>query len=202
MSAFRTRVKFCGMTQRQDVADAVAFGVDAIGLVFYQKSARCVSIEQAKALVAHLPPFVECVAVFVNPDPLWVTQVMTAVSIQYLQFHGEETASFCEQFHRPYIKAVAATSSEIIQQGVDGHPNASAVLLDSPNGGTGTAFDWQIVPKALSKPLILAGGINEHTVQAAIGVCAPYALDLCSGVERSPGIKDRERMQRFMEALR
>lgn len=195
----------CGMTRSNDIAHAISLGVDAIGLIFYPGSSRAITLDQGKALLKNLPPFVDAVAVLVNPDRTFVQQIIAELPIQLLQFHGDESLTFCQQFNKPYIKAVHPDSSEHIHQCVQDFASASALLLDTPSdrarGGTGLAFDWNIIPKNLTKPYILAGGLDEVNVQDAIKSCHPYAVDLCSGIEASPGIKDHEKMSRFMQKL-
>lgn len=201
----RVRVKMCGMTRHDDVAHALRLGVDAIGLIFYPKSIRYVTIEQAKTLLKALPPFMDAVAVLVNPDPDLVQQIIEVLPIQLLQFHGDESAAFCQQFNKPFIKAVQPVSPAHIQQAAQDFASANALLLDTPSdharGGTGHTFDWGIIPQHMEKPYILAGGIDEFNVLAAIKQCHPYAVDLCSGIEVSPGIKDHDKMSRFMAQL-
>ncbi|HHT0593179.1 TPA: phosphoribosylanthranilate isomerase [Legionella anisa] len=205
MKTARVRVKMCGMTRNDDIAYAIKLGVDAIGLIFYPKSARCVSIEQAKILLKDLPAFVDSVAVLVNPERDFVHEIIEELPIQLLQFHGDESAEFCQQFNKPFIKAIHCDSAEYIHQTVQNFMTARALLLDTPSemarGGTGCAFDWNIIPKKAEKPFILAGGLNEHNVLDAIKLCQPYAVDLCSGIEASPGIKDHGKMSRFMQIL-
>ena len=202
MIHLRTRIKMCGMTRAVDIEHAISLGVDAIGLIFYHKSARYLSVDQAKLLVKGLPPFVDVVAVFVNPAVSLVRQVLTELPVQWLQFHGDETAVFCEQFGRPYIKAVPATSAEAISMAMVQFQHAAAILLETPStssrGGTGVPFDWKIIPRQLTKPIILAGGLDAFNVSEAIATCTPYAVDVCSGVEASPGIKDHEKMNQFV----
>lgn len=195
----------CGMTREQDIAHAVALGVDAIGLIFYPKSARYVLIEQAKKLLREVPVFVDVVAVLVNPDSSLVEQVISELPIQWLQFHGEESAEFCSQFKKPYIKAIQASSTITINQLSVEHLHASAILLDTPSatyhGGTGKVFNWDVIPQNFKKPLILAGGLNATNVNTAVAMCSPYAVDVCSGIEASPGIKDHDKMSQFVNAL-
>lgn len=195
----------CGMTRAADIAYAASLGVDAIGLIFYPKSSRCVSLSQAKALLQDLPPLVDTVAVLVNPDSAFVETLLAELDITYLQFHGEETPAFCQQFDKPYIKAIPAASQEAIEQSVQAFTGATALLLDTPSatnkGGSGLVFDWQIIPKALPKPCFLAGGLNASNVLAATRTVQPYAVDVCSGVEASPGIKDPQKMSQFINAL-
>lgn len=204
MTAKRTRIKMCGMTRANDIAHAISLGVDAIGLIFYEKSARHVSIEHAKILLQGLPAFVDAVAVFVNSDLPFVTQVIKELPVQLLQFHGDESPAFCEKFGKPYIKAIPATSAEAIIKAAEPYVHAAAILLDTPStnrGGTGLAFDWQIVPRQLAKPIILAGGLDAYNVASAITACSPYAVDVCSGIEASAGIKDHDKMNSFVNVL-
>lgn len=205
MNPSRIRVKMCGMTRSDDVAHAVRLGVDAIGLIFYANSPRYISIEKARILLKELPPFVDAVAVFVNPEKALVEQVLEELAVPLLQFHGDESVRFCQQFNMPFIKAMSADSSAHIQQVAQDFVSAHALLFDTPSdtvkGGTGVTFDWQIIPKTLAKPYILAGGLNELNVVDAVNVCQPYAVDVCSGIESSPGVKDHGKMSRFMQAL-
>ncbi|KTD73559.1 phosphoribosylanthranilate isomerase [Legionella tucsonensis] len=205
MKTARVRVKMCGMTRSEDIAYAIKLGVDAIGLIFYPKSSRCVSIEQAKVLLKDLPAFVDSVAVLVNPERNFVHKIIDELPIQLLQFHGDESAEFCQQFNKPFIKAIHCDSAEYIHQEAQLFMTARALLLDSPSetarGGTGCVFDWKIIPKKAAKPFILAGGLNEYNVCEAIKLCHPYAVDLCSGIEASPGIKDHGKMSRFMQQI-
>jgi phosphoribosylanthranilate isomerase len=201
----RVRVKMCGMTRSDDVAHAVRLGVDAIGLIFYPQSKRCITIEQAKVLLKNLPPFVDAVAVLVNPEREFVHQLIEELPIQLLQFHGDESVAFCQQFNKPFIKAMHPNSAEHIQQVAHDFVSASALLLDTPSdtarGGTGLTFNWDIIPKQMLKPYVLAGGLNEFNVLDAIKACHPYAVDLCSSVESAPGIKDHDKMTRFMNKI-
>ena len=202
----RVRIKMCGMTRATDIEYATALGVDAIGLIFYQKSPRYVNIECAKGLLQRMPAFVDAVAVVVNPEAAFVWQVVAELPIQYLQFHGDETPAFCEQFGLPYIKAVPATSRETIIQAVNDYQQASALLLDTPStvsrGGLGVSFDWKRVPSNIGKPLILAGGLSSLNVREAMSACSPYAVDVSSGIESSPGIKEYDKMSQFVRVVR
>ncbi|WP_242603897.1 phosphoribosylanthranilate isomerase [Legionella impletisoli] len=192
------------MTQRQDIELAVSLGVDAVGLIFYSQSARCITLSNAKQLSKNLPPFMSLVAVFVNPERQFVEEVIRDIPVHILQFHGDESSEFCEQFSKPYIKAISATSYESILQEANKYPNASGILLDTPSsqrGGSGQTFDWAMIPQQLPLPIILAGGINTQNVMAAISSLPLYAIDVCSGVESSPGIKDHQKMKQFMQTM-
>lgn len=202
----RIRIKMCGMRRAEDIAQAVSLGVDALGFIFYDQSPRCVSVEYLKEIGLNCPPFVTLVAVFVNPEVSLVQDVIRELPIHYLQFHGDEPAAFCEQFGRPYIKAIPATSTAAIEQAMIDYSNAAAILLDTPSntvrGGGGEIFDWAMIPKNPMPPLILAGGLNADNVAQAIKNCVPYAVDVCSGVEVTVGIKSYDRMRQFIEQVR
>lgn len=193
------------MTRAADIAKSVELGVDAFGLIFYPNSSRFVSFEEAKNLTQNIPPFVDIVGVFVNPDTAHVSQCLRQMPITLLQFHGDEKASFCEQFEKPYIKAIQVHSSLQIESEMKAHHNAIGFLLDTPSkqyGGAGVAFDWSLIPKNVCKPLILAGGLTHENVGSFIKKYAPYAVDVCSGIESAPGIKDEHKMKLFVKALR
>ena len=202
----RVRIKMCGMTRAMDVAQAVSLGVDAVGFIFYTKSTRAVSVSDAKPIMDAIPAFVDAVAVFVNPEVSLVQDVISTLPIQYLQFHGDESPAFCEQFGLPYIKAVSATSTASINHSLVEYNGASAILLDTPSelsrGGSGQVFDWGIVPPQASDLLILAGGLDAANVAQAISLCRPYAVDVCSGIEDMPGIKAYEKMKQFVKQVR
>lgn len=193
------------MTRREDISLAQTLGVDAIGFIFAAESPRCVSISQVKQLLRPSPLFMDTVAVLVNPDVAFVEQILQELPIQWLQFHGEESPEFCEQFNHPYIKAIPAVSTAVIHQAVKNYAGASAILLDTPSssyrGGSGESFDWHIIPHNLEKPIILAGGLNPLRARQAVSVYKPYAVDVNSGVELSPGIKDHEKMALFVQAI-
>ncbi|WP_165475039.1 phosphoribosylanthranilate isomerase [Legionella yabuuchiae] len=198
------RVKMCGMTLRQDIEVAASFGVDAVGLIFYSESPRSITVTQAQQLTNKLPPFMSIVAVFVNPKPQLVHEVLEAIPVHVLQFHGDESSDFCRQFSRPYVKAVSADSVESIVKATKNHPYASGILLDTPSikrGGSGQSFDWELIPHHLSLPMILAGGLNARNVADAVSGRTVYAVDVCSGVEASPGIKDHNKMRQFMQTI-
>ncbi|KTD23418.1 phosphoribosyl anthranilate isomerase [Legionella lansingensis] len=194
----------CGMTRKQDIAHAIDLGVDAIGLIFYPQSPRYVSVPQAKLLVQDIPVFVDILAVVVNPESSLVEQIINELPIQGVQFHGQESARFCSQFKIPYVKAISAHSKEAIMELSAEFQEAAAILLDTPSrsyGGTGSRFDWRIIPQKRVKPIILAGGLNASNVKEAVSICSPFAVDVCSGIEASPGIKDHGKMNDFVNAL-
>lgn len=199
------RSKICGITRIEDALAAAEAGADAIGLVFYAKSPRAVSIQQARDIVAALPAFVTTVGLFVNASRGELNEILDAVALDLLQFHGDETPADCESFHRPYIKALRVQSGDDIALLAAPYASARGILLDTfvsgVPGGTGAAFDWSLVPHDLSQPVILAGGLSADNVQAAIKQVRPYAVDVSGGVEASKGIKDAAKIRAFMQAV-
>lgn len=193
------------MTRSEDAAAAAELGVDAVGLVFHAKSPRYLSIEQARSVVADLPPFVTVTGLFLDPDAQTVRAVLDKVRIEVLQFHGTEPAEFCSSFGRPYIKAVPMGGRVDLAEYARRHAEAAALLLDShiagQNGGTGASFDWSAVVKPEGPPLILAGGLRPENVAGAIRLVRPHGVDVSSGVERAPGIKDRDKMAAFVREV-
>ena len=200
------RVKICGITRVEDALAAAAAGADAIGLVFYARSPRAVDVEQARAIIAALPPFVTTVGLFVDMPRDELAQVLAQVPLGLLQFHGDESAAQCEGFNRPYIKALRVKPGEDIAARVAAYPGASGILLDTYvegiPGGTGEAFDWSLVPGNLRKPIILAGGLRPDNVAEAVAQVRPYAVDVSGGVEAGKGIKDAQQITAFVRAAR
>jgi len=201
-----TRIKICGITRPEDAQAAVASGADAIGLVFYAPSPRAVTVEQALRIVDGVPPFVTVVALFVDELPDQITRILNAAPIDLLQFHGDESPEFCRQFGRPWIKALRVKPDLDIEMACRHYHAARGVLLDSWQegvpGGTGTRFDWQLAPRDLPLPVVLAGGLHADNVAAAIAQVEPAAVDVSGGVEQSPGIKDAEEIRRFIMSVR
>ncbi|MGY6553836.1 MAG: phosphoribosylanthranilate isomerase [Wenzhouxiangella sp.] len=197
------RVKICGITRSEDALAAAAAGADALGLVFVAKSARCLGLDAAAAIVRGLPPFINRVGLFMDPAPEQVRQLLLTVGLDTLQFHGSESPEFCASFGRPWIKALAMGEAHLPDW--DQWAQAQALLLDSHGGGklggSGHRFDWTRIP-VLERPWILAGGLDPYNVGAACRQLRPAAVDVSSGVEKSPGIKDHGKMQEFIEAVR
>lgn len=200
------RSKICGITRIEDALIAAAAGADAIGLVFYPKSPRAVSIQQARAIIAALPPFVTTVGLFVDASRCELGEILDAVPLGLLQFHGDESAADCEGFHRPYIKALRVKPGDDLTAQIESYASASGILLDTfvagVPGGTGEAFDWSLVPQGLNTPIILAGGLTPENVRAAIEQVRPYAVDVSGGVEASKGLKDAEKVRAFLRAVK
>ena len=201
----RTRIKICGITDKDDARFCAEYGADAIGLVFYQQSPRAVSVEKANEILHHLPAFVTTVGLFVNPTVEHVKGVVANVALDCLQFHGDEDAAFCRMFGRPYIKAIRMQADEDVMAIVQAHPHAQAFLLDTyvegVAGGTGQTFDWHRVPRQGKQPFILAGGLEPGNVAKAINIARPYAVDVSGGVEKSKGVKDTNKIQKFIEEV-
>ncbi len=200
------RVKVCGITRIEDALNAAQLGADAIGLVFWTESARFISPQEARKIIMALPPFLSAVGVYVDPDPEWVEETCSVAGLSLLQFHGDESAEFCGQFSLPYIKAVRLRTGVDLLQYAARYSNARALLLDTyiegKPGGTGTTFDWSLIPKNLQLPLILSGGLDADNVSLAIRETSPWAVDVSSGVEMGKGIKDRDKIAAFMTGVR
>lgn len=200
------RSKICGITRVEDALVAAEAGADAIGLVFYAKSPRAVNIQQARAIIAALPPFITTVGLFVNASRCEINETLDAVSLDVLQFHGDETPADCEGFHRPWYKALRVKAGEDVRAQVARYVGASAILLDTfvagVPGGTGEVFDWSLIPADLPKPLILAGGLTSQNVRQALAEVRPFAVDVSGGVELSKGVKDAQKVQDFVRSVR
>lgn len=201
----RVRVKICGITCVEDALTAVRNGADAIGLVFYAPSPRNVSIRQAQEIANQIPAFVSVVGLFVNAEAGFINEVISQVKIDLLQFHGEETPEECAQYTLPFIKAIRVKlDTNLVQCSVD-FSAAKALLLDTYTegvaGGTGHVFDWNLIPKQLTKSVILAGGLTSDNVAQAIAQVKPYAVDVSGGVEISKGIKDAVKIAAFMNQV-
>ena len=201
-----TAVKICGITRQADAQAAVRFGAHALGFIFYAKSPRHIAAPAAAELVGALPPFITAVGLFVNPTAREVEDVLKQVPLNLLQFHGEEPSEFCARFGTPYIKAVRVKAGLDLLQYAQRYGAARGLLLDAfvdgAHGGTGTAFDWSLIPRGLPLPVILSGGLNPANVADAIRRVAPWAVDVSSGVEASPGIKDARKVAGFMKEVR
>jgi phosphoribosylanthranilate isomerase len=201
-----TRIKFCGFTRSDDLDVALSLGVDAIGLIFDSRSKRVVSLDVADQLRRRVPVFVSVVALFRDADEALVAQVIARINPDLLQFHGVEPPEFCERWARPYLKAVPMAESQDLEDWCRRYPRARGLLLDShaPGalGGTGHRFDWSRAPRGLSKSWVLAGGLDAANVEQALTMADPPAVDVSSGIESAPGIKDPAKMRAFVDAVR
>lgn len=202
----RTRIKFCGLTREDDIANAIALGADAIGLVCVSGSKRELSPARAAALRAQVPAELACVLLLSNAGEAFAAAAIAQVQPDYVQFHGAETEAFCARWGRPYFKGVSVGSAQDIHRAAREFASAAALLLDSHAadgmGGTGQRFDWTQIPRDVGKPLILAGGLHPDNVAEAVRMAAPYAVDVSSGIESAPGRKDFDKMQAFVAAVR
>lgn len=201
----RTRVKICGITRPEDGVHAAELGVDAIGLVFAAASPRAVAAGQAAEIASALPPFVTRVGLFVDADVDRVAAVLNTVTLDLLQFHGDESEVYCVQFGRPYIKAVSMRPDRDVAAYMAEYPSAAGFLLDAYHpavaGGSGEQFDWARVPVQRPRPIVLAGGLNAGNVVEAVRRVRPYAVDVSSGVEAAKGIKDAAKMAEFIRGV-
>lgn len=206
MTSERVRVKFCGFTRLEDALAAAALGVDAIGLVMTRKSKRFAGIANAREIRRALPPFVAAVTLFMDDEPGFVAEAVATIRPDLLQFHGSEPAPDCVRYGLPYLKAVAMGSEGHWRAVTAAHPQAAGFLFDGnaagEQGGSGKRFDWAQLPASLSAPVILAGGLTPENVGEAIRAARPYAVDVASGIESSPGLKDAEKMRRFIASVR
>ena len=200
-----TRIKFCGITRAEDVKYAVSLGVHALGFVFCANSPRSVDPDLARELVAICPPFITCVGLFMNQEASTINDILSVVALDLLQFHGDESEQFCASFGRSYIKSIAMGEETGFDK-LAAYPSAKALLLDSNKlgqpGGSGKVFDWNAIPSAIDKPIVLAGGLDDSNVAAAIEAVRPYAVDVSSGIESSKGVKDKNKMSRFVTSVR
>lgn len=200
------RVKICGITRINDALSAARLGAHAIGFVFWPKSSRYISPDAVREIVSSLPPFVSTVGVYVDPTSAWVEETSVKGGLSLLQFHGDESPEFCEQFSLPYIKAIRVREGMDLVQYASRYHHASGMLLDTYTaempGGTGHTFDWKLIPQDFPLPLILSGGLNPGNVSQAIKQTRPWAVDVSSGVEAAKGIKDEQKISAFMQGVR
>lgn len=201
----RVRVKICGITRPEDAAAAAAAGADAIGLVFHAPSPRAVNIEQARAVIAALPPFVSRVGLFVNAAAGTVREHLAALPLDLLQFHGDESPEFCDSLGHPWIKALRMHPDLDLAAVMEAWRGAAGILLDAWHpavpGGSGERFDWARIPAERPRPLILAGGLEAGNIEQAVRTTRPYAVDVSSGVEQDKGIKDPAKIAAFIQGV-
>lgn len=200
----RTRIKVCGFTREADLDGALALGVDAVGFVLYPPSPRAVTVARAAELARRVPPFVARVGLFVNEYAGAVERAAREAALDLLQFHGDESAEYCERFGLPYIKAVRVRPETDLLECADRFRGARALLLDAWSeawGGSGKRFDWSLIPPSLPMPLILSGGLDPDNVAEAVRNIRPAAVDVSSGVESAKGIKDVARVAAFISGV-
>ena len=201
----QVKVKICGMTNLKDVKVAVDGGVDAVGFIFYKKSPRSVTMQAVRKIVLELPPFVDSVGVFVNETAEQINKIADRCNLDRVQLHGNESPTFCKKIRRRVIKAIRVKDIQSLKKLSD-YP-VSSFLLDTFSedqyGGTGKVFDWNLAyPAKRYGPIILAGGLTPNNVRQAIQRIQPYGVDVCSGVESQPGIKDHKKMQIFLKNVK
>lgn len=201
----RTRVKICGITRLEDALAAAQAGADALGFVFYGPSPRNVSPEVAAEILQQLPAYITTVGLFVDAEPTFIEQVLKAVPLDLMQFHGDEPEADCTRYGKPYTKAIRMGDNVDLAQMAQTYHSSRGLLLDAfvagKPGGTGEAFDWNRIPQSLSKPVILAGGLNPQNVSQAITKVKPWAVDVSGGVEKAKGIKDSQLINAFMQGV-
>jgi phosphoribosylanthranilate isomerase len=201
----RTRIKICGITRLEDALLACELGADAIGLVMTPSSPRCVPLDRARAIRHALPSFVSAVVLTHDLPAGRVAEIVDSLRPDLIQFHGREDAAFCESFGLRYTKAVGMAGDVDLREVVASHPRARGFVLDGhppgAQGGQGKTFDWSRIPRDLGRPVILAGGLKADNVADAIRAVRPWTVDLASGVESSPGIKDAAKMRAFFAAV-
>jgi phosphoribosylanthranilate isomerase len=199
-------VKICGLTRLEDALAAARLGAHALGFVFYSRSPRNVTSARAAEIVRQLPPFVMSVGLFVNAGDHEVARVLNEVPLDLLQFHGEESPEYCGRFRKPFVKALRVRPGVDLLQYAHQFEGARGLLLDAfvegTHGGTGAGFDWDLIPPGLSLPVVLSGGLNSGNIAAAIRRVRPWAVDVSSGVESAPGVKDAQKMADFFQGVR
>lgn len=199
------RTKICGITNLDDAIYCAENGVSALGFIFYAESKRAVTTEKAQQIIAQLSPFITTVGLFVNPTYDEVEEVLKKVPLQMLQFHGDENAEFCASFGRPYMKAIRVKNIDDFILGEKDFASASALLYDAYStneyGGTGQSFNWKIIPNNLNKPWVLAGGLNPQNVRQAVSICQAKNIDVSSGVECAPGLKDHDKIKSLLAGV-
>ena len=202
------KIKICGLTNKDDALNAIALNVDALGFIFYEHSPRYISPEKVETFVLDLPPFINTIGVFVNATPDYINSVVKRCKLNGIQLHGSEPPEFCTQFSLPTIKAIPVREHSDITAIPKYKGCVNGILLDTKaenvHGGTGKTFDWGLAleAKEYDTPLILSGGINAKNIEKALKMVAPYGIDICSGVEKEPGIKDYNKMQELIGAIK
>lgn len=201
--------KICGTTRAQDALAAAQLGADAVGAILFEKSPRAVAPNQLREIFGNLASEICKVIVLVNPDVNLVENAIETGLVDLLQFHGEETPEFCESFDLPYMKAIRVQSVDQVRREMDLHKNAKQFLLDKYQkdvpGGTGKVFDWELAAEIVDSsgaPIVLAGGLSPDNVTTAISEVKPFGVDAVSGIEQEHGVKDLDKLTRFIRAVR
>lgn len=202
------KVKICGITNKEDALNAIALDTDAIGLIFYEHSPRYISPEKVEEFIYDIPSFIHVIGVFVNETESKINEISKRCKLTSIQLHGSEKADFCTKFSLPTIKAIPVKDEEDIKTIAQYKGCSNGILLDTKaenvHGGTGKTFDWGLAlqAKEYDTPLILSGGINSDNIEKAIKMVTPYAIDICSGVEKEPGIKDYNKMKELLTFIK
>ena len=202
------KIKICGITNKEDALNAIALEVDAIGFIFYENSPRYITPEKVEEIILDLPPFIHTLGVFVNEEEGKIKEISQRCKLTGIQLHGSEAPDFCTKFTLPTIKAIAVSDENDIQKISQYKGCANGILLDTKaknvHGGTGKTFDWGLAlqAKEYDTPLILSGGINSNNIGKAIKMVSPYGIDICSGVEKEPGLKDYNKMKILLESIK
>ena len=201
----RTRIKFCGINKQSDFAYAVALGADAVGLVFHEASPRYIAVDKARILLQKAAGLIKVVGLFMDASHKVIEHVISRINIDYIQFHGAESAEFCTSFAVPYIKAIPMGDEAQAEEMIEAHRNSADILLLDGHrvgtpGGQGVAFDWRDLSK-IGVPVFIAGGLTPENIEQAIVQCRPQGVDVSSGVESTVGVKDHGKMKAFAEAV-
>lgn len=200
------QVKICGITRVEDAVVAVEGGADAIGLIFYAGSSRFITPKAAANIISSISPYTTIVGLFVNAAEAQVREALACCALSQLQFHGDESAKFCSSFDRPYVKSVPVSIPATMSKIVAAHKSARAYLFDTQvqgeHGGTGKVFDWRLMPQKNIGHRVLAGGLDAENIAEAIRIANPDAVDVSSGVEVMPGVKDHDKLYRFIRAAK
>ena len=198
----RTKIKICGITNLRNAREAARLGVDALGFVFFSESPRYIEPKKARVIINLLPSFVSRVGLFVNAPKEEVLSAISESRVNVLQFHGDEEEEFCNQFNLPYIKAISFKDGINLLEYCQLYASSSAILIDTYSqkmrGGTGKTFNWDLIPKQLPLPIIIAGGLDSKNVSSLINSVNPYGVDVSGGVELDKGIKDHNMMKNFV----
>jgi len=206
MTPHRTRIKICGLRDAAMAAVAAEAGADAVGIVFHPPSPRHASLDEASAVAGALPAFVQAVGLFVNAPESRVREVLSAVPLALLQFHGDEEPAYCARFGLPWIKGVRVGAGTDLLECRRRFSRATALLLDASvpgeYGGTGASFDWSLVPRGIASRIVLSGGLTPGNVGTAVAALRPWAVDVSSGVESSRGVKDAALIHEFVRSVK
>lgn len=204
---YMLRVKICGITNKEDALTAVRLGAAALGFIFYKKSPRYVSPQKARKIIEALPPFIVAVGIFVNFKEEALKDIVNFCRITTIQLHGDESPAYCRRLKQFKLIKTFRIQDHVDWEAVKQYETSSGLLFDTYHehqyGGVGRSFNWDVLKeKKFDKPLILSGGLNAQNVVEAVHSVKPYAIDVSSAVEESPGKKSRQRLTEFFEVLK